>query len=157
LAIYLDSYFTAWRSVSQGDEDFKEEDYKKMYEYRMNPNIKIAVDDEAEAEEFNCDDHFHDMEVDTKNSVYKKKSIYSYQDFITFYENIRFTGPFIIYRYMMLWPIIDFIATYGHLVSNLAILVAAINFSASFFMCFNILCVCLFYLLATQMLIKKAR
>jgi hypothetical protein len=92
------------------------------------------------------------MEVDENNSVYKIKAWYHYKDLIVFYENIRFTGPFIIYRKMHWWPYIDFVATYGHLFNNLTIICVAINFSVSFFMCFNVACVCLFYCLATHRL-----
>jgi hypothetical protein len=90
------------------------------------------------------------------NTVYKKKTWYSHKDLIDFYENTRFTGPFMIYRHMHLWPYVDFIATYGHLFSNLTIIFVAINYSVSLFMLFNVTCVCLFYCLATHRLNKMA-
>lgn len=99
---------------------------------------------------------FDDLEVDENNTVYKKKSKYTNRDLIEFYENTRFTGPFMIYRSMKWWPIIDFIATYGHLFNNLTIIYCSINYSVSFFMIFNVTCVCMFYCLATIRLNKKA-
>lgn len=96
------------------------------------------------------------MEVDVNNSVYKKKSSYSDKDLKDFYESTRFTGPFMIYRKMSWWPYIDFIATYGHIFNNLTIIYVAINYSVSFFMIFNVTCVCMFYCLATHRLNKKA-
>ena len=104
----------------------------------------------------NTDVKFEDMKVDEDNTVFKKKDKYSYRDLIDFYENTRFTGPFMIYRNMAWWPFFDFVATYGHFFTNLTIIYVAINYSVSLFMCFNVICVCLFYCLATHRLNKKA-
>ena len=139
LAIYLCSYFEDQRKVSQGDENFGEDDYKRLFEFNMN-----------------TEKTFDDLEVDVTNSVYKKKSEYSYRDLIDFYENIRFTGPFMIYRYMKWWPYIDYLATYGHLFNNFTIIYVAINYGVNLYMCFNVVCVCLFYCLATIRLNRKA-
>jgi hypothetical protein len=117
-----------------------------------NPYVIGAVRKHREKYE----EDFDDMEIDVTNSVYKIKSWYSYKDFIDFYENIRFTRPFMVYRYMHWWPYIDFVATYGHFFNNLTIIYVAINFSVSFFMCFNVTCVCCFYCLATHRLNKMA-
>jgi hypothetical protein len=101
LAIYLVSFFEEQRTVSKGDENFGEADYKRLFEFKMDTSHKHepSPDDEAGAEEREkYEEDFDDMEVDVTNSVYKKKSWYSYRDLIEFYENTRFTGPFIIYR-----------------------------------------------------------
>jgi hypothetical protein len=47
------------------------------------------------------------------------------------------------------WPLFDIMASYGHILNNLIIVIIAINYNVSFFMCFNIGCVCLFYSVAS--------
>lgn len=61
-----------------------------------------------------------------------------------------------VYRLMDYWPIFDTIASYGHILNNITIVVIAINLNVSVLMLFNVVCVCLFYMMATQKLNKKA-
>lgn len=82
--------------------------------------------------------------------MFIKKDVYYRQDLIDFYERSRFTMPFMVYRAMKYWPLFDWIASYGHIVSNLLIVYTAIYLSNSFYNCFNILCVSMFYLLSAQ-------
>ena len=72
------------------------------------------------------------------------------------YENIRFTTPFVVYKWMDYWPLFDIMASYGHIVNNMIIVLIAINYNVSLSMCFNIGCVCLFYSIATYRLNQKA-
>lgn len=43
------------------------------------------------------------------------------------------------------WPLFDKIALYGQFVPNLTIVLCAIYFNVSFFMGFNVVCICAFY------------
>jgi len=61
-----------------------------------------------------------------------------------------------VYRGMGWWSTLDIIATYGHGVSNGLIIYIAINWSVSFFMAFNVICICLFYYKLTSNLNKEA-
>lgn len=54
------------------------------------------------------------------------------------------------------WPVFDTIAIYGHLVHNLLIVVLAINWNVSLFMLLNLSTVCIFYMLATYRLQRRA-
>lgn len=54
------------------------------------------------------------------------------------------------------WPVFDTLATYGHLVNGFIIVYLAINFTVSLFMLMNLLCVCVFYMVATYRLQKRA-
>ena len=54
------------------------------------------------------------------------------------------------------WPIIDFIAIYGHIINNMLIVWVAINLNVNFFMAFNLLCVCTYYVGASYRLQKRA-
>ena len=95
-------------------------------------------------------------EDELEDAIFRKKHSYHYQDLIDYYEKSRFTLPFIVYRKMNWWPFLDACATYGHGVSNGIIVYIAINWSVSFFMSFNIICICLFYFKVTQKLNKEA-
>jgi len=97
-----------------------------------------------------------DYNEEPNKSVFRKKKSYSFKDLIDFYEKTRFTLPFMVYRAMKYWTLFDYIALYGHVISNFMIVYAAINFSNSFFNCFNILCVSLFYLVSAQIVHNKA-
>ena len=55
------------------------------------------------------------------------------------------------------WPYFDAVATYGHLFTNLIIVVIACYVQATMFMAFNLICVCLLYSLATVRIAKVAR
>ena len=82
---------------------------------------------------------------DFENSVYRKKRVYSDRDLVRFYEQTRFTAPFMVYRAMNYWPIADFFATYGHLVTNATIIYAALRLNVNCFMFLNVACTVYFY------------
>lgn len=119
--------------------EFKEHHYKKLFEWKYD-NELINKNELAE----------------NANSVYQQKNEYTYRDFLEFYEELRFSQAFIAYKMMDWWPLIDTLATYSHIFSNLAIIIIAIYISVSVFMGFNVVCVCTFYILAVYQLNKKA-
>ena len=77
-------------------------------------------------------------------------------DFLEHYEDRRYTTPFVVFKMIHWWPTLDSIALYGHLFSNLGIVYIAINFNVSIFMAFNVICICLFYTIATLRLHARA-
>ena len=54
------------------------------------------------------------------------------------------------------WPLFDIIAQYGHIINNLLTVLTAVFFNVSFFLWFNVICVCIFYSLTIIKLNKKA-
>jgi len=90
--------------------------------------------------------------VPEADSVYAQKGPgeYSDLDFIQFYEEVRFSTPFMVYRKMAWWPWIDFFALYGHLINNMIIVCLAIYVNVSVVMFFNLLCMCLLYMTTTR-------
>ena len=72
------------------------------------------------------------------------------------YERRRYDAPFAMYKMIEWWGVFDALASYGHLVSNLIIVVIATNFATTFFMAFNLCCVCIFYAVATVKLSRRA-
>lgn len=89
-------------------------------------------------------------------TIYKKRTEYSEENLIDFYEATRFTVPFMIYRGMKWWPYIDTFANYGHLFHYSIVMFVAIHLSTSVYACFNVLCLCLFYLRTTALLNSRA-
>lgn len=140
LAIYLSNHYRHQVRLIKADRDFTSEDYKRLFEFQME---KSKDEDHEDNEEAN-------------SGAFKKKNVYHYTDLIDFYERTRFTLPFMVYRAMNFWPLFDLVATYGHLLSNFIAVYVAINISVSFFMAFNILCVCCFYMIATHRLHQRA-
>ena len=150
-SIYLSSYVKKQISILKGDRSWEESDYKTLFEFEMK---RCADENNLVARSFYGNDLNED---DYDNIAFKKKTKYDYQDFIDYYEKMRFTLPFMVYRAMKWWPTLDIIATYGHLFSNGIMVYIAVNWSVSFFMCFNIICICLFYFMITQKLNKIAK
>ncbi len=94
--------------------------------------------------------------ADTKSGVFKKKKVYEQKDFVDFYESVRFSLPFMVYRAMNRWPLFDFLATYGHIINNLAVIYVATQLNVNFYMFFNVCSVCYFYSVATVRLSADA-
>ena len=84
------------------------------------------------------------------------KKTFSHLDLMDVYENIRYTTPFVVYQWIDYWPLFDIMASYGHIFNNMIIVLIAINYNVSFFMGFNVGCVCLFYSIATYKVNKRA-
>lgn len=57
---------------------------------------------------------------------------------------------------MKYWPILDFLALYGHIINNSIIVILAFWYNLSVLMSFNIFCVCFFYMMSTQRLNHRA-
>lgn len=61
-----------------------------------------------------------------------------------------------VYQAMAWWPVLDALAQYGHVLHNFIIVWLAIDYNVSFYMCFNLCCVCVFYTRAVYRLQKRA-
>ena len=61
-----------------------------------------------------------------------------------------------VYKAIDWWPYLDQIAIYGHFFNSFIIMYIGIYFSISFYTCFNIFSVCMYYLLATNRLSDRA-
>jgi len=146
LSMYLSSHFKTIMSVMKADKLFGEDDFKKLFNYQM-----TKPENDADNYEFKTD---ADDELD--GAVFRKKKVYYFQDLIDYYEKQRFTLPFMVYRAIDWWPLVDMFATYGHVISNGIIVLVATQCSVNFFSTFNILCVCLFYSMISSRLHVKA-
>jgi len=96
------------------------------------------------------------LEEDYGREVLNSKTKYTKFDFLDHCEAVRFTTPYLMYKSMNWWPVYDFIAMYGHLFSFSIVTVMAVHFHVTFFMGFNVLCVCFFYAYTTYRISKKA-
>jgi hypothetical protein len=164
LAIYLENHFKYQQKVSEGEDLFTNQQYKKLFEWDsahsdagkdlMQKFIRGA---KLELETLNSNsglllnEAFHKKEEDDANykGIFVIKKKYKQEDLINLYENLRFTTPFVVYRFMKFWPIMDFICLYGHFLNNLIIIYVAIYYNVNFVMFVNICCMCIFYLLTT--------
>jgi hypothetical protein len=70
---------------------------------------------------------------------------------------VRFTTEFVMYKRIKYWPIFDFFASYGHFFNNFVIVYIGIYYNVSFYMFFNIACVCIYYAMATIRLSMRAQ
>jgi len=109
-----------------------DKDYKKLFEYSKQPPKKGE-------------------EEDKENKIYREKDLYE------FYEARRFTVPFMVYRLVDYWHIFDKIAEGGHIVNNLIVILIGIYSNVSFYLFFNLLCICIFYSLASYRVSQRAR
>jgi len=88
-------------------------------------------------------------DFDDEGIVFVRQQEYSKRDFIRFYENLRFTMPFFIYRQLAWWPWIDHLALYGHIINNSIIVCLSIYYNVNVIMFFNLCCMCRMYWLTT--------
>lgn len=95
------------------------------------------------------DDEEQERKRKIESTKFVIKNKYNEYDLQDFYEHRRYFTPFIIYKWMDYWPIIDYFATYGHFVNNFIIVVISIYWNVSVFMFLNLCCVCIFYMVAT--------
>lgn len=64
---------------------------------------------------------------------------------------------YIVAHYIELWPILDAIAIYGHIVVSVISVTIAIQYQVSLFMLINIALMCYFYARSTDNLYAEAR
>lgn len=76
-----------------------------------------------------------------QESIYKKRKVYYQRDLEDFYEGVRFTMPFLVYRKIEWWYTLDIIAQYSN------IFVTGTYAYVAFFLCVNVFnCLNLFLL-----------
>jgi hypothetical protein len=88
-SIYLCSHFEQKLKIARGDEDFLEEDYKKMFQFEDDIIDAVNLKDRLDYLKEN---------PDLQDSPYKKWNHYFRKDLIDFYEEMRFTIAFMVYR-----------------------------------------------------------
>jgi len=142
--MYVEQYFIDKLKDSRGEAAFDEKEYTLLFNHTKDDNALEGIR--------NNNKNLKTQEV---NKFFRKSS-YNEKDLRDFYENIRFTTPFMVYRYMEWWPYIDILASYGHFISNFIIMYSSINLNVSLLMLFNVCCVCIFYGQATYKLNQKA-
>jgi hypothetical protein len=142
--MYVEQHFIDKLKDSRGEAEFDEKEYSKLFNHTKDDNALEGIR--------NNNKNLKTQEV---NKFFRKTS-YNSKDLRDFYENIRFTTPFMIYRNMEWWPYIDILASYGHFFSNFIIMYSSINLNVSLLMLFNVCCVCIFYGQATYKLNQKA-
>lgn len=69
---------------------------------------------------------------------------------------MRYESYYTSYQWIDWWSMFDNVASYGHFFNNLLIVLIAIYLNTSFYMVFNVICVCLYYTIATVRLSKRA-
>ena len=96
--------------------------------------------------------------MNTRGADHKsgKKGKSTKYELLDHYEHRRYSRPFMVYKMMAWWPLLDALAQYGHILHNFIIVWLAINYNVSFYMCFNLCCVCFFYTTAVYRLQKRA-
>ena len=95
-------------------------------------------------------------DLEGTSSKYVRKKVYQKFDLLDRFENGRYSTEFMVYKMINWSPFLDTLAIYGHFVSNFIIVYLALNFSVSFFMLFNLICVCLYYTVASRKLQTRA-
>ena len=125
------------------------------------PDVSKKAEDCGEHEGADCESHeddqlerAHELEMD---KAFDKKEKYSHFDFLDFYESRRFTTAFQVYKNLHWWPAVDILYSYGHVLNNGIVIAMAIRYHVTFYMGFNLICVCLYYSLATIRLSKRAQ
>jgi len=83
--------------------------------------------------------------------------LYTQKYFIDFYEEQRFTKPFLAYRLLNYWDKIDTICTYGHLVNNFLIFYIALFRNLSIYLFANLTFILGFYVLAGVRTSRRAK
>jgi hypothetical protein len=61
-----------------------------------------------------------------QTSIYKKKDSYKQRDFFEFYEGVRFSSEFMVYRTMEWWGTFDQLAGLGHSVYAAIVVLAGL-------------------------------
>jgi hypothetical protein len=70
-------------------------------------------------------------------------------DFEMFYLMFRYDSGFQAYKFMDYWPVADFFATYGHLLTNLIIIIIANCYAINIYTFLNVCLICYMYMKAT--------
>ena len=145
VSMYVEQHFIDKLKDSRGEQAFDEKEYALLFNHTKGDENTLD----------NIKNNSKKLKTQENNKFFQKSS-YNAKDLRDFYENIRFTTPFLVYRNMEWWPYIDVLASYGHFFSNFIVMYSAINLNVSLLMLFNVCCVCLFYGQATYKLNQKA-
>lgn len=184
ISIYLTYQARQKRYEMKDSRDFDENEYKKLFTFEYDkvtddgayPKRNDIIDTfrtentDGVSSRFADSDHYQRVSESRASESQRsqglrkhvtqrfvKKDKYSRFDFIDHYEHIRYSAPFLVYRWSDYWAVFDFIAQYGHIVNNLIIVVVALYVRVSLYMWLNVICLCIFYSFAVNRLDKKAQ
>jgi hypothetical protein len=118
--------------------------------------VDVYSDRRSAADEPLSSEACQSEEEEALNSVFQTKKRYTEMDLRDHYEYFRYSPEFSAYKMMDYWPLLDSLATYGHLLSNLIVVLVALRVSTSFLMCFCVCLVCVFYTTSTLKLHYRA-
>ena len=135
---YLISYFQSRIQRDRGLEAFSPQDFEKIFQFH--DGSKMVSENQSRK---TLDDRVEKSRIN--KGKFASKDSCSHFDFLEVYENVRFSTTYKVYQMMDWWPTFDTIAQYGHIFSNLIIILVSIYYNVSFFMLFNVICVCYFY------------
>lgn len=146
-SIYLCNHFSQKLKVAVGDEDFVEQDYKNMFEF----NDEMIDSD-------NLQDRLAYLKKnpDAQDSPYKHYEKYYAKDLIEFYEAMRFTIPFIVYRKQKWWNFFDVIAQFSNIVIAGIYMYLALFEEVNLAMAIQICVLCVFFTTVVNEVGKRA-
>lgn len=134
-----------------------------MFEYKKdirnkddNINLKKKKKSTHEKELLENDEDLNFDEDGMQESIYKKRNQYSEYDMIQFYEGVRFTLPFIVYRHIHWWRIMDVIAKYANIFISGCYVYVCFYMKVNLFNCFNIFLLISFFFMVTIKVGRKA-
>ena len=146
-SLYLENYFSEAEKVAMGEKNFGEREWASMFDWEDMSGRGVA--ERMGRLHIGNDQTDGGPGLDEEGSVFLIQGSYSKQDFLRFYDNLRFTMPFSIYRQLAWWPWIDHLALYGHIINNSIIVCLAIYYNVNVIMFFNLCCMCIMYKLTT--------
>ena len=91
-----------------------------------------------------------------QSSIYKKRKYYTQKDLVDFYEGIRFTIPFMTYRMIDKWQLMDGLSKYANLFISTVYIYACFYMSVTFLNCINLLLLLKYFFSVTISVGKKA-
>jgi hypothetical protein len=145
-SIYLCSHFSSKMKQAKEDEDFGENDYKKLFEFRADKRQDESDEDEADR-----------IDKDgLQESIYKKRKYYTATDLIDFYEGVRFTLPFMVYRKIKWWNTIDIMAKYANIFVTGIYVYVAFFVSVDLWSCVNLFLLGAYFSFVTRQVGRRA-
>lgn len=91
-----------------------------------------------------------------QESIYKIRKFYTQKDLIDFYEGIRFTLPFMTYRMIDHWWIMDIFAKYANVFITSIYVYACFGISVTLLNCLNLFLLVSYFFTVTIKVGRKA-
>jgi hypothetical protein len=101
--------------------------------------VDQSSDSESEDSHKKDDDDEFNSEEDDELAIYRKKKDHTFRDLIDFYEQQRFTIPFMVYRNIKYWNFLDLVARYANIIVTGIYIYIAFFYRVDFFSLLNLL------------------